>query len=208
MNQGAGVGRRSASARDARVSGDAHSSGDALLSHGARTTIDEVLHAHAQTLGRDFQPYRHHVLRVAAFCMALAPPQQEADEKVALAAAFHDLGIWTHGTFDYLQPSIDQCMAYLAATGRSAWQLELAAMIREHHKLTAYVTDPGWLVEPFRRADWIDVTRGVFSHGLPRGLRARIFSEWPSLGFRRRLLVFTLHRWRQHPLSPLPMLRL
>lgn len=126
---------------------------------------------------------------------------------MALAAAFHDIGIWTHGTFDYLEPSIDVCRAYLAATRRSAWGDEVAVMIREHHKLTPWRARSDWLVEPFRKADWIDVTGGLISHGVPRGVRRQVFATWPSLGFRRRLVHFTLVRLRHHPLHPLPMLR-
>lgn len=177
----------------------------------AHSVIDDVLHVHAEALGRDLQPYRHHAHRVAAFCMTLVPASHDGahdvGERVALAAAFHDLGIWTHGTFDYLEPSIEVCRAYLSATGRVRWGDELSAMIREHHKLTAWTARPDWLVEPFRKADWIDVTRGLIPHGVPRSVRQRVFASWPSLGFRRRLVHFTLARLRHHPLHPLPMLR-
>jgi hypothetical protein len=42
-------------------------------------------------------------------------------EKLAAAAVFHDLGILTNKTFDYIVPSIALAREYLAARGRAAW---------------------------------------------------------------------------------------
>lgn len=202
-----GVGRRSASAlapgRSASADTPLH-----LQWHDIVARIDALLAPHATVIGRDYDAYRHHVYRVAMFCRALAPGVPNADEKIAIAAAYHDIGIWTHGTFDYLDPSIDDCRAYLAATGRHAWAPEISAMIREHHKLTRWRAHDDWLVEPFRMADLVDLSGGFVAFGLPRPLRRAVFGQWPSLGFRRRLVQLTLQRLRRHPLSPLPMLRL
>lgn len=202
-----GAGHRSASAP---VPGPSAPTGAALQLpwHDLVARIDAALAPHATVIGRDFDSYRHHVCRVAMFCRALAPGVPNADEKIAIAAAYHDIGIWTHGTFDYLDPSIDDCRAYLAATGRHAWAHEISAMIREHHKLTPWHTHDDWLVEPFRMADLVDLSGGLVAFGLPRSLRRAVFGQWPSLGFRRRLVQLTLQRLRRHPLSPLPMLRL
>jgi hypothetical protein len=128
-------------------------------------------------------------------------------EKVAVAAALHDIGIWTAGTFDYLEPSVRVADAYLARTGRARWAAEVDEMIREHHKLLPYRAHDDWLVEAFRRADLVDVSR-IFTFGLPRTFLRAVFSTWPSLGFHRFLVKLTLRRWRGHPLSPLPMVRL
>lgn len=80
-------------------------------------------------------------------------------------------------------------------------------MVRAHHKLTPWRRPPP-LVEPFRRADWIDVTRGLFGgRSLPPGRLAALYAASPSPGFHRRLAALGLDRARGHPLSPLPMLR-
>ena len=68
--------------------------------------LDRVLETHASALGDDFNAYRNHTYRVVNLCTALSPCADASLEKVALAAAFHDLGIWTNGTFDYIAPSI------------------------------------------------------------------------------------------------------
>lgn len=104
--------------------------------HAEIATLDTILQGHATALGRDFTAYRNHAYRVANFCLALAPDRAMRVDMVAIAAAFHDLGIWTAGTFDYLRPSVNLAKSYVHHAGRSDWAEELEAMIVEHHKLT------------------------------------------------------------------------
>ena len=171
-------------------------------------TLDELLDAHAAELGNDFTAYRNHTYRVVNLCAALSASDPQQLQKMAIAAAFHDMGIWTDGTFDYLQPSIRLAGTHLAQSGRAEWTAEITGMILEHHKISAWRGDPRWLVEPFRRADWIDVSRGLRTFGLPRKLLGEIFATWPDAGFHKRLVQLSLKRLRTHPLSPLPMMRL
>lgn len=172
-------------------------------------SIDALLAAHAEALGVDHAGYRNHARRVAEFCADLAPAPGECEvAMIAVAAAFHDLGIWTDRTFDYLEPSVRRAEAHLQAEGRTDWAPQVAAMIRAHHKLTPW-RGPHPLVEPFRRADWIDVTRGlVGGRRLAPGRLTALYAAYPGAGFHRRLVALGLDRARRHPLSPLPMLRL
>jgi hypothetical protein len=172
-------------------------------------TLDALLWTHALELGRDFVAYRNHAYRVVNLCLAQRPLDVEQLEKVAIAAAFHDLGIWTDGTFDYLRPSVRLARESLGRAGKAAWADEIAEMILEHHKISAYRReDRGGLVELFRRADWMDVTRGALAFGVPRSRLRDVFAAWPAEGFRGRLVQLALARLRSHPGSPLPMLKL
>jgi len=166
-----------------------------------------VLDQHAAELGEDFTAYRNHAYRVANLCMALRPADDAAIEKVAIAAAYHDIGIWSAHTFDYLAPSAKLACDHLACAGHADWQDEIGGMIREHHKIRRFRGEGAALIEPFRRADWIDVSRGVLSFGLPRGLLRAIFRQWPNAGFHRKLVRLTLREARVHPLRPLPVLK-
>lgn len=171
-------------------------------------TLDALLQAHAAQLGDDFTLYRNHCYRVANLCVAQSSPDAQQLERIAIAAAFHDLGIWTEGTFDYLQPSAALASAYLAGAGKAEWVPEITEMILQHHKISRYRGNPEWLVEPFRRADWVDVTRGLLSLGLSRKLIGTVYSAWPSAGFHKRLVQLELAHIRKHPLNPLPVFRL
>jgi len=169
-------------------------------------TVDDVLNTHAIALRDDFVAYRNHVYRIVNLCVAIVG--QRELEKIAVAAVFHDLGIWTKGTFDYIAPSIALAHDYLIARARQEWTAEIEKMIADHHKITASTSDPDSLVEAFRRADWIDVTRGLRRFGIPRPFLSRLFATWPDAGFHWRLVTLMFDRLRSHPLTPLPMVRL
>ena len=170
--------------------------------------VDRVLDQYTSALGHDLTAYRNHVYRVLNLCAALAPGTNDDLEKIATTAVFHDLGIWTDHTFDYIAPSVSLARAHLASHSRAEWIPDVEAMIVNHHKITRADADPGSLVEVFRRADWIDVSRGLRRFGLSRAFIESLFTNWPSAGFHWRLVELTVARFRQHPLTPLPMVKL
>ena len=105
-----------------------------------------------------------------------------------------------------VRPSIRLAQAHLSGAGQDAWASEITEMIFQHHKLLPYHGDS--LVEQFRRADLVDVSKGVIRSGLSRELVDNVLTTWPNAGFHRRLVMLGFHRLRTHPLSPLPMIRL
>jgi hypothetical protein len=169
--------------------------------------IDQVLDHHVLELGGDFIAYRNHVYRIVNLCLAIMGDSRVELDKIAVAAVFHDLGIWTNHTFDYIAPSVARAREYLAARGLAGWIPEIEAMIVDHHKVTASRASPQPLVESFRRADWVDVSRGLRTFGLPRTFIAAVDATWPSARFHRRLVELALHRFLEHPLKPLPMVK-
>lgn len=176
--------------------------------HTTIETVNAVLDPYASVLGPDAIPYRNHVYRVANLCFAIARTDSAGREKIAVAAVFHDLGIWTDQTFDYLAPSAALARRHLASCGHADWIEEVDAMIADHHKITPARERRGPLAEPFRRADWIDVSRGLRSFGVSRRFIASVFAAWPSAGFHWRLVELAGDWFLKHPLMPLPMVRL
>ncbi len=170
-------------------------------------TVEEVLNDHASALGHDLIAYRNHVYRVVNLCLAIVGDSRVELEKIAVAAVFHDLGIWTSNTFDYIAPSVAIARKHLAARAMADWIPEIEAMIVDHHKVTPSHANPQSLVESFRRADWIDVSLGLRRFALPRTFIAAVAATWPSAGFHRRLVQMTIDRFWKHPLTPLPMVK-
>ena len=170
--------------------------------------VDEVLDQYATTLGHDFIAYRNHVHRVANLCLAVTRRSGDDLEKIAIAAAFHDLGIWTDDTFDYIAPSVSLAREYLAVRSRADWIPEIEAMIANHHKITRARANPDCLVEGFRRADWVDVSYGLRRFGVASPFIRSLFATWPSAGFHWRLVEFAAAWFPRHPLAPLPMVKL
>ena len=171
--------------------------------------IDEILDARRGfARGQDaaFEGYRNHAHRVHNFARAISSPSPEDAEKTAIAAAFHDLFVFDG--LDYLEPSIEEAARYLRETGREAWDREIALMIAFHHRIRPYRGEAAALVEPFRRADWNDVTSGRVRGGVPRELRKAADEELPVGDFIPRALTAMALRWLpRHPLRPAPSFR-
>lgn len=179
-----------------------------MKTHEQSPILDGILENWRVPLGGDFAAYKNHCYRVLNFCLAFCDERAETMSKSSIAVAFHDLGIWANNTYDYLGPSKQLAREYLAKTNQGAWSEEIEAMIEQHHKLRKYKTHPNWLVEPFRKADWIDVSRGRLKFGLPSAFIAETLTRFPNAGFHKRLIVLTMQRLKTHPFSPLPMMRL
>ena len=146
--------------------------------------LEDILDPWQQALGKDFLGYKNHVYRVVHFCLALhANDDQETKNKIIIAACFHDLGIWSAQTLDYLSPSMLLATAYLSQQGLQHWQAEIELMIDMHHKLGAYQDERYPLVETFRKADLVDVSMGMVKFGLPKAYVNSIKAEFPDQGF-------------------------
>jgi hypothetical protein len=170
--------------------------------------LDDILESWRASLGKDFTAYRNHCYRVLNFCLTFCEEGAETMSKVSIAVAFHDLGIWANHSYDYLGPSKQLAREHLAKTNQDAWIDEIETMIEQHHRLRKYKANPDWLAEPFRKADWIDVSRGRLKFGLPSSFVAETLSKFPNTGFHKRLIALTMQRLKTHPFSPLPMMRL
>lgn len=166
---------------------------------------DSILQEYRHALGHDFETYRNHVIRVLAFYQGLRR-EQPLDEAVAIAAVFHDLGIWTAGSLDYLEPSVQLAKDYLGKNNRSPNIPLVQCIILSHHRLRSVVgEDPR--IEAFRQADGIDVSAGLLSYGLARSHIRAIQKAYPHAGFHRWLFRRALTYGLCHPLRPLPMLK-
>lgn len=168
--------------------------------------IDSILLGYKPELGSDYQRYYNHVMRIFELSKMM-DGREDNEEKYAIAAGFHDLGIWTNGTFDYLEPSIDLCLNYLKANGREEWGEEISLMIDMHHKRSKYRGDFQLTVENFRRADWIDVTLGRKLFGTSKANYDQIKNKYPTIGFHKFLVVQTIKNLFKSPLNPLPMFK-
>ena len=169
--------------------------------------VDDILGAYAGSLGEDLRAYRNHVYRVLNYLLLLAPEQSGNADLLQIAAAFHDLGIWTAGTFDYLEPSKRLARSYLAEKGLTHFGPEVEAIIDHHHKLFPYCGAFSSTVEPFRRADLVDVSLGIVRFGIHKKWVRDVKAEFPNAGFHCRLAALTFRQFLCDPFHPLPMVR-
>ncbi len=169
--------------------------------------LESILGDWEETMGSDYKPYKNHVYRVVHFCLALHQCRQDDKEKFIIAGCFHDLGIWANETLDYLAPSAELAKQYLKAHGQEQWSTEIELMIDQHHKVTRYRDSMHPLVEVFRKADWIDVTMGRRTFGLPKNDVQSVLDKFPNLGFHKMLIKLAKAQFMRHPLNLLPMIK-
>lgn len=165
--------------------------------------IDSILQSYKTELGNDFEQYRNHVYRVYNFAVPLVSSDQDA-KTLSIAAAFHDLGIWTNKTFDYLEPSVHMAKQFSEANGLdSATIYEIETIIYFHHKISGIKSSS--LAEIFRQADLTDLSLGFIRCGrTPKNIKM-IRNTFPNKGFHLNLTRLFIKNLFKNPLKPLPM---
>ena len=165
--------------------------------------IDQFLEIYRHHLGADYRAYRGHCQRVYHTALhfyrnhRIEPAEEET---LALAAALHDIGIWTNHTFDYLDPSVALAEKTLQKHSLPAYPELLRQMIESHHQLRSH---PHPLVNAFRKADWCEVLGlGGFT-----SLGRKLKREYPLHGFHLMLTREFIKQVKKDPLHPLPMMR-
>lgn len=169
--------------------------------------VEDILPAWKAVIGTEYQGYRNHVYRMIHCCLALHDCDAGARRKIMIAACFHDIGIWTAQTVDYIPPSIPPALDYLAAQGLEHWSEEIRLMISEHHKIRPFTDTRYPLVEVFRRGDLADFSLGLFRSAIPREDLRRIRQAFPNAGFHRFLARQAFRWFLRHPLNPAPMMK-
>lgn len=152
---------------------------------------EEILESHRHRANGDdagFDAYKAHVYRVVNFARAFTEDGPDRDDKLAIAAAFHDIAAFD--TLDYLVPSIEAQDAWLQRTGREAWSDELALVVAEHHRLSGYARPRphAELVEAVRRADLVDVSQGLIRFGLPSSYVKDVRAAFDASVFFKRVI--------------------
>ena len=168
--------------------------------------IDNILETYRQDLGNDFAQYRNHVYRVYNFAVPFVSSDKDV-KTLSIAAAFHDLGIWTNNTFDYLEPSVQLAKRFCKANNLDASTIfEIETIINYHHKITRIKTSA--LAEIFRQADLVDLSLGFFRFGRKREDIRVIKKAFPNKGFHLNLTRLFFKNIVKNPLSPLPMYKI
>ncbi len=169
--------------------------------------IEQILASWRTEIGPVFEGYRGHVYRVLNLCCSLHKCEPDEIDKLAIAAAFHDIGLWSDQTVDYVPPSVQRAADWLALQGRTAWTDEICMIIEVHHKVRAVHDQRFPLVEVFRKADLIDFSLGLIRCGVSRGLISSLKTSIPNQGFHAYLVRTALKWFIRHPLRPIPFMR-
>lgn len=166
--------------------------------------IDLILEPYLVFIKEDIG-YINHTKRMLLYALELQELNEEQIEKFIIATAFHDLGIWTENSFDYLEPSVELARVYLKEQDKMGYEHDVVQMINEHHKQMAIKNNN--LAELFRKADLIDVSWGLISFGINAKKIQEIKKAFPNNGFHKTLLKWAWKQLKKEPWRPMPMLK-
>jgi hypothetical protein len=168
--------------------------------------LEKILSPFKDAMGKNYQGYRNHCYRVIHFCEEFYPLEGTDFEKIVIAVAFHDLGLFTNKTIDYLSPSVALAEKYLKKMNKEGLIEEISLMIKLHHKITVY-RGKHKLVEIFRKADLVDFSLGIVTSGISKETIREVKSKFPNCGFHKMLVLETIKWVPRHPLKPLPIFK-
>lgn len=153
-----------------------------------RPRVESLLAPFQSTIGRDFDGYRNHIYRCITYAMHFLDHSPEHEQLVETAFVYHDIGLWTDKTLEYLEPSESAAVLDNETHG---WGLNpdvLRGAIHWHHKVFRYKGSHAKVIEACRKADWIDATQGLLRKGISRSAIAKVEATFPNCGFHRSLL--------------------
>jgi hypothetical protein len=170
-------------------------------------TIDNILNKYKTELGQYSEPYKNHVYRVFNLAMTLGAEEiKPYFKEVSISAAFHDLGIWTDQSLDYLHPSVKLSFNYIHEHNLDVDRQLVANIIENHHRLNRFGDNSA--VESFRKADMIDLSRGLIRFGINKEYMKQLYKSLPSRGFHLFIFREVIGHSVRNPFNPFPMLRI
>ena len=153
-----------------------------------RPLVEELLARYKTVIGNDFPGYRNHVYRTITYAMHFLEQDPKLEPLVETAFVYHDIGLWTDKELAYLEPSEAHA---LEDNEKFGWGFEpdaLCGAIHWHHKILPYKGENERVIEACRKADWIDVSEGLFRKGLSKEAIKEVEAAFPNLGFQNSLL--------------------
>lgn len=153
-----------------------------------RPRIEELFVPFVDVINDDLPAYRNHVYRTVTYAMHFLNNATEFEQLVETAFVYHDIGLWTHRTMAYLQPSEELA---LADNAKYDWGLDpdaLRGAIHWHHKIFRYKGPHQEVIEACRKADWVDASMGKLRKGMPRKSIADVQAAFPDFGFHKTLV--------------------
>lgn len=166
--------------------------------------LEDVLTKFSRALGNHLPLYRGHCYRILNYMICLQKHQDNL-RLLEVMVAFHDLGIWTHGTMDYLKPSFDLAVSYCKKEELDVSFNDLETAIMNHHKISTF--RPTESAEYLRRADLLDLSFGLIRGGVDRDLIRKVTKRWPYQNFQKMIFGKVFWYALENHWKPFPMMK-
>jgi|GEM_PF-1069769 len=154
--------------------------------------LEAELQRYKSVIGDDFNGYRGHLFRVYSYTMHFLEAENVEKFKnvIEIALVYHDIALWTHSRFDYIDPSAELAMHEFKNVFNKEELKLMEDLICFHHKFTDYVGPHDKIVNAFRKADWIDASFGILKKGISAKNVRAVMGAIPEEGFHATLAGF------------------
>ncbi|KAJ3224706.1 hypothetical protein HK099_008024 [Clydaea vesicula] len=180
--------------------------------------IEEILqnYCNKKKLDQDYWRYKHHVYRVYNLAIMQAsefgPVSKIEKEKLAVSAAFHDMGFWSKNTniFDICDFSIELARSWLVKHGRNkVFEETIISIIKSHHHSKKKLNEDSkdiLLIKWFKTAHEIDLSCGLKTFGYNQADINRCRQSFPELSFFRVLIFRSFEKVLRMPFDLLKLI--
>jgi len=155
-------------------------------------------------LGNNAMGYRGHCYRVLNYMHYLKLSEQDM-EIVAVAIPFHDIGVWSHNTMDYLEVSFLEARKYIRMNKLTVDEEQIETLILDHHTIRSLKDRD--LAEKMRKADLVDLSFGLIHFNIPSTFIRSVHKSFPYQGFQKNIYGKVIRYAFQNPKKPFPMLK-
>ncbi len=166
--------------------------------------MDYILAHYRTQIGTDFERYNGHCYRVLNYVNLFGLEKEEL-YAASVIIPFHDLGIWTHHSMDYLDNSVREAKRFFHEKNMGVEDELIDSMILDHHKMTSTKSS---LAEKLRKADLMDLSFGFIHFGRPGSQLKAIKSAFPSHGFQWDIYRKVTGYAVRHLGNPFPMMKI
>ncbi len=167
-------------------------------------TFEQIFQEHNEVIGKDLERYRGHCYRLLNYINYWKLTEEEL-KLCEVAIPFHDIGIWTSKTMNYLDPSFEAAKKYVRKNNLNIDEAILENMIVSHHKISTIKNNS--MAEKLRKADLIDLTFGAIRFGIPQKKMRSISEAFPNHGFQKNIYGKVFSHAIRHLGNPFPMLK-
>lgn len=150
--------------------------------------VEKLLEPYRDVIGDDYAGYRGHIYRVLSYTLHFLNGDETHRDAIELALVFHDIALWTDKELAYLEDSATHAQHINETQNLGIEPQLLHDMIYYHHKITPYRGPHQEVINAFRKADWIDATKGILAKGMPRMHIRKVKAAIPAAGFYETLM--------------------
>lgn len=144
-------------------------------------TIESWLKLYSRILKWDYELYRQHVFRQVNLSLHFLNDNHLLRPEIEFCAVHHDLGLWLEGDGDILMTSLKKALEQNMDHTLGFDPALIKDVIFHHTKVFAFQGPNSPVVNAFRKAHWVELTKGKLKKGVDPAFLEALYQDWPLI---------------------------